>query len=229
MDCPWPQGYTAKPANAEPHWVGSLKTLSTLSDSVRERESWLYTQRVLWGKPWQTGVTLSGLAKRAALHSPHHTICSKWRGYNGSSDGERERESQRKRELFLSKARWGFISCESFALTLKLICFAFSIRISIASPLSLELKIILKQRHEGFTSAAIKAISPPFRRQLRSVISPDETFSSPIHSQLANVIVIGLRGGVQGYYFVMMAHSYQLAHCSPATSDKTSSFSQHFP
>lgn len=110
MDCPWPRGYTAKPANAEPYWVGSLKTLSTLSDSVRERERErelvVYAARVLWGKPWQTGVTLSGLAKRAALHSPHHTICSKWRGYNGSSDRERERERRRKRELFFSKARW---------------------------------------------------------------------------------------------------------------------------
>ncbi len=63
----------------------------------------MYAARVLWGKPWQTGVTLSGLAKRAALHSPHHTICSKWRGYNGSSEGEGETE--KKRALF-STARW---------------------------------------------------------------------------------------------------------------------------
>lgn len=95
--------------------------------------------------------------------------------------------------------------------------------------LSLKLKIILKQRHPVYTSTAIKTISPHLRQQLRRFISPDEAFSSPIHSQLANVIVIGLRGGVQRYYIVMMVHSYQLAHCSPATSDKTSSFSQHFP
>lgn len=95
--------------------------------------------------------------------------------------------------------------------------------------LSLKLKMILKQRRRGFTSPAINTISPPFRRQLRSFKSPGEAFSSLIHSQLANVIVIGLRGGVQGYYFVMMVHSYQVAHCSTATSDKTSSFSQHIP
>lgn len=90
----------AKPANAEPRWVGSLKTLSTLCDSVRERErgeSVVYAARVLWGKPWQAGVTLTGLAKRAALHFPHHTICSEWRGYNGIfRQSEREGEAEGK-------------------------------------------------------------------------------------------------------------------------------------
>lgn len=113
MDCPWPQGYTAKPANVEPCWFGSLKTLSTLSDSVRERERErvVYAARVLWGKPWQTSVTPSGLAKRAALHSPHHTICSKWKGYNGSSDRKGDRGS--KTDPFFSNGeRWILFCCE---------------------------------------------------------------------------------------------------------------------
>lgn len=176
----------------------------------------------MWGKPWQAGAALSGLAKRAALHSPHHTICSKWRGYNGSSD--RQSESP-----FLGKARWDLFTVNAAHLHLHSFVSAFSIRISVAVPLSLKLKMILKQRHQGFNSPAINTISPPFRRQLRSFTFPDEGFSFLIHSQLANVIVIGLRGGLQGYYFVMMVHSYQVAHCLPATSDKTSSFSQHIP
>lgn len=68
--------------------------------SKRERErgeSVVYAARVLWGKPWQAGVTLTGLAKRAALHFPHHTICSEWRGYNGIfRQSEREGEAEGK-------------------------------------------------------------------------------------------------------------------------------------
>ena len=121
-----------------------------------------------------------------------------------------------------------FVCCENCVLTPSLICFSFFIKDQQFIP-SLKLRIISTQRHLGFSSIALNTISPPFNHQLKSLIFPDETFSSPIHSQLANVIVIGLRGGVQGYYFVVMVHSHQLAHCSPATSDKTSSFSQHFP
>lgn len=61
----------------------------------------VYAARVLWGKPWQTGVTLSGPAKRAVLHFPHHTICSEWRGYNGILRQERGRGRDRRKKRAL--------------------------------------------------------------------------------------------------------------------------------
>lgn len=117
-------------------------------DSVGEESRvGLCTQRGSCGvNPGSAGVSLSGLAKRAALHSPHHTICSKWRGHNRSSDGEKRRGSQGGREPFFTKARWGFICRDSSALASRWICFAFSIRISVVPPLSLKLKIYFKTK-----------------------------------------------------------------------------------
>lgn len=91
-----------KPANVEPHWVGSLKTLSTLSDSAREREreSWLYTQQgSCGGNPGRLVLLCQAWPKEQ--HFTLHTTPSARSG-GGTMDPQTQskREMEKNRALF---------------------------------------------------------------------------------------------------------------------------------